>query len=129
MIVNYLAETPASQYLTTTGAYTISLLQKPWFHSALSTHIKVLFFKGDPQYTKVSQYDQDIPQSQTADKPMASLEKVNNQHHIVTSDQARSRAFYRVRTLEGFWGYSFPYGARGEALWQKMVLGHLKGLE
>ena len=35
------------------------------------------------------EYDQEIPQSQTADKPMASLEKVNSQHHIITSDQAR----------------------------------------
>ena len=36
-------------------------------------------------------------------------------------------AFYTVRTLEGVWGYSSLYGARGEALWQKVVLGHFKG--
>ena len=40
-----------------------------------------------------------------------------------------SGVFYRVRTLEGVWGYTFPYGIRGEALWQKMVLGHFKGLK
>ena len=38
-------------------------------------------------------------------------------------------AFYRMRILEGVWGYSSLYGARGEALWQKMVLGHFKRLK
>ena len=30
-------------------------------------------------------------------------------------------AFYRVRTFDGVRGYYPLYGARGEALWQKMV--------
>ena len=36
--------------------------------------------------------------------------------------------FYRVPTLEGVW-WSPLYGARGEALWQKMVLEHFTGLK
>ena len=38
-------------------------------------------------------------------------------------------AFYNVPALERVWGNSSLYGDRGEALWQKMVLGHFKGLK
>ena len=39
-------------------------------------------------------------------------------------------AFYRVRTLKEVWGTPPPlHVARGEALCQKMVFGHPKGLK
>ena len=38
-------------------------------------------------------------------------------------------SFYRVCTLDGGLEYYPLYGVRGEALWQKMILGHSKGLK
>ena len=50
---------------------------------------------------------------------------------LSTGDKVRCipEAFYRVCTIERVLGYSTLYGARGEALWQKMVSGHSKGLK
>ena len=49
-------------------------------------------------------------------------------YHLFILIRRVHETFDRVRTLEGVLGYSSLFGARGEALWQKIVLGYLKGL-
>ena len=57
--------------------------------------------------------------------------KIRSMYKIINTfptspDRRVPEAFYKVHTLERVWGYYPLYGARCEALWQKMVLGHFK---